>query len=76
VGDGIGSERVFVPNLIGLTKTEALAALNDANLSAGAVIFDENIGDSLSAVVYKQFPLPTDSVQLKQGESVDIYLRK
>lgn len=76
VGDGIGSERAFVPNLIGLTKAEALTALNDANLSAGAIIFDENIEDSLSAVVYKQFPLPSDSLQLKQGESVDIYLKK
>jgi len=76
VGDGIGSEQVSVPDLIGLTKAEASAALNEVNLSAGAVIYDENIKDSLSAVVYKQFPLPSDSFLLKQGESVDIYLRK
>jgi len=76
VGDGIGSERTVVPNLIGLTWQEAMTALNTANLAAGAVIFDENIKDSMSAVVYKQFPLPSDSFQLKQGESVDIYLGK
>jgi beta-lactam-binding protein with PASTA domain len=76
VGDGIGSEHTFVPNLIGLTWQEAMSAINMANLAAGAVIFDENIKDSMSAVVYKQFPLPSDSSQLKQGESVDIYLGK
>jgi beta-lactam-binding protein with PASTA domain len=76
VGDGIGSERTSVPDLTGLTWQEAMTALNNANLAAGAVIFDENIKDSMSAVVYKQFPLPSDSFQLKQGESVDIYLGK
>lgn len=76
VGDGIGNEQTSVPNLIGLTKAEALFALEVANLAAGAIIYDENIKDSTSAVVYKQFPLPTDSFRLKQGESVDIYLRK
>src|SRR5258706_934163 len=76
VGDGIGSERASVPDLMGLTKAEALAVLNVANLSVGAIIYDENIKDSLSAVVYKQFPLPSDSLRISQGEPVDIYLRK
>lgn len=76
VGDGIGSEAASVPDLTGLTRAEALTALLEANLSPGAIIFDQNIKDSASAVVYKQFPLPTDSMVLNQGESVDIYLRK
>lgn len=77
VGDGIGgeNERVSIPNLIGLTKAEAEDALNASNLAMGAIIYDENIKDSLSAVVFKQFPLPSDSLLLKQGESVDIYLK-
>ena len=76
VGDGLGGEKVSVPDLTGLTKSEAADALNMANLSVGAVFYDENIKDSVSAVVYKQFPLPTEDVVLNQGESVDIYLRR
>lgn len=76
VGDGIGDERVSVPDLTGLTKANAWAVLTEANLSLGAVIYDKNVKDSVLAVVYKQFPLPAEGMQLKQGEPVDIYLGK
>ncbi|HLG35366.1 MAG TPA: PASTA domain-containing protein [Bacteroidia bacterium] len=74
LGDGIGAGKVEVPSLIGLTKSEALFVLKGSSLNAGAVIFDETVRDSANAIIYKQFPLPSDSATVNEGETIDIYL--
>jgi beta-lactam-binding protein with PASTA domain len=74
LGDGIGGEKVEVPSLIGLTKSEAMFVLKASLLNVGAVIFDESVGDSVNAIIFKQFPLATDSASVNEGETVDIYL--
>jgi beta-lactam-binding protein with PASTA domain len=76
LGDGIGGGKVEVPSLIGLTKSEALFVLKGSALNVGAVIFDEGVRDSAGAIIYRQFPLPSDSAMVNEGETIDIYLTK
>ena len=74
LGDGLGNTKVIVPDLIGLTKGEALFVLKGSSLNVGTMFFDSDVRDSLSAKVYKQIPEPSDSSTLNQGEAVDLYL--
>lgn len=74
LGDGIGGEKIEVPSLIGLTKSEALFVLKGSSLNPGAVIYDGTVSDSAAAIIYKQFPLPSDSAKVNEGETIDMYL--
>jgi eukaryotic-like serine/threonine-protein kinase len=74
LGDGIGTARVEVPNLTGQTKSEALFILKGYSLNIGAVIYDKSVKDSANAIIYRQFPLPSDSASVNEGETIDIYL--
>lgn len=56
-GDANGTARV--PNLVGTTYDDAIAALAQARLSVGGVTFDETVAsrsDTSLAVVYRQTP--------------------
>lgn len=75
LGDGLGSTRLEVPFLMGLTLEEAKFVLVASFLNIGAIVYDETIEDSSTAVIYKQIP-DTDSdnpVMLNMGESVDLF---
>ena len=74
LGDGIGTLKVEVPDLTGQTKVEALFVLKGYSLSIGAVIYDKTVRDSSVAIIYRQFPLPSDTVSVNEGEAIDIYL--
>lgn len=75
LGSGTSSEKVFAPYLIGLTKEEALEKIQASFLNIGAEIYDECITktDSLSARVYKQTPIRSESVVVNMGSSVDLW---
>lgn len=75
LGDGLGNTMVSVPMLIGLTKTEALFVLKGSSLTIGSVNYDEDVGNQENAKVYRQFPDYNDSIQIAQGQAVDIYLK-
>jgi beta-lactam-binding protein with PASTA domain len=74
LGDGLGNTRVPVPELIGLTKGEALFVLKGSSLNIGTVFYDKITRDSSNAKVYKQSPEASDSATINQGEAVDLYL--
>jgi beta-lactam-binding protein with PASTA domain len=74
LGDGLGNTRVPVPDLVGLTKGEALFVLKGSSLNIGTLFYDHG-RDSTNAKVYKQSPEPSDSATINQGEAVDLYLR-
>jgi len=74
LGDGLGNTRVPVPNLVGRTRGEALFVLKGSSLNAGTLYFDHGVKDSANAKVYKQFPEPSDSATINEGEAVDLYL--
>lgn len=67
----------FVPYLAGLRNLSAVEAVHDHSLNLGRLRFDETVRDyedSLNAVVYRQVPEASDSISVRMGESVDIYL--
>lgn len=79
VGKGLAGGDGRVPNLDGLTKEEAINILLSKGLTPGAIIFDGTFltsADSAAAIVFKQSPTVSDSMQLKPGAFIDFYLRK
>ena len=75
IGSGISDKTTTIPNLIGLTLSKAQTEIKVTSLNLGAVIFDEGIIDSATAVVYKQNPKVDEKRKLRLGTSIDIYLQ-
>lgn len=81
IGSGLGSEKVDMPNLIGLFRHEAEMQLKSKKLNIGLVqLYDgerfSNINDTLmfaadSIVLYKQNPMFGDKIKI--GYPVDLY---
>jgi eukaryotic-like serine/threonine-protein kinase len=66
---------VDVPDLKGLTRTEAEGTLSIKYLNFGAVIYDNSVEtkqDSLRAVIWKQ--LPANGSSINTGSTVDVWL--
>ncbi len=78
VGEGHGGgDAVGIPNLIGLTRKQAVLLLNESNLSEGTPVFDKNQKekqDTANARVYKQVPAAGGDKMISPGSSIDIYL--
>jgi beta-lactam-binding protein with PASTA domain len=74
LGDGLGNAEVPVPNLISLTKGEAMFVLKGSSLNIGTITFDDGVRNEENAKVYRQFPEPNGNT-IKQGEAIDIFLR-
>lgn len=74
LGDGIGSTDVIVPSLLGLTLDEAMFVLQGSNINPGAIVYDASVKDTSIARVYEQRPVPGDSVFVRQGEAIDLFL--
>ncbi|MCH8556032.1 MAG: PASTA domain-containing protein [Schleiferiaceae bacterium] len=76
LGDGLSDVRVGVPYLMGATLDDATAKLKSAGLNIGAIIFDEDLPESLkgNALVYRQNPQPTYDLNTRQGTPIDIWL--
>lgn len=75
LGDGLGNAEVPVPNLISLTKGEALFVLKGSSLNIGTITFDDGVKNEEAAKVYRQIPEADGRASIKQGEAVDIFLR-
>ena len=85
IGTGVGGEETDMPNLVGLTYTEALNQLSLQRINVGSVLSLETIKDSAASFVFRQTPgyLSTklDSLtgmpipnKIRQGQLVDLYL--
>jgi beta-lactam-binding protein with PASTA domain len=75
LGDGLGNAEVPVPNLLTLTRGEALFVLKGSSLNIGTITFDNGVKNEDAAKVYKQIPEADGHATIKQGEAVDIFLR-
>lgn len=67
----------YVPYLAGLRNLSAVEAVHDHSLNLGRMRYDDTVKDyedSLNAVVYRQVPEASDSISVKMGSSVDLYL--
>ncbi len=74
VGSGLGNERIPVPYLKWLTLEKAETKLLANSLNVGLVLFDEEVQDSATALVYRQSPNPSHEPRLRLGTTVDIWL--
>jgi beta-lactam-binding protein with PASTA domain len=74
LGDGMGDTEVEVPDLTGLTQSEARIKLSQSSLTIGIVEFENNSIDKNSAKIYRQNPEGGSGNTLRQGSGVDIYL--
>jgi beta-lactam-binding protein with PASTA domain len=75
VGKGLGTERVIVPNLIGLTRMEANIILKSISLNIGSEIFTL-LEDSASAIIYKQLPIGNDHNTLNIGSAINLFFNQ
>ncbi|MBY0245501.1 MAG: PASTA domain-containing protein [Sphingobacteriaceae bacterium] len=75
LANGNGVEEVEVPNLIGLTKEEAIFSIKGASLSLGTITYEGNITDSTNTYIIEQTPYVTDSLtKVKVGTAINIIL--
>jgi beta-lactam-binding protein with PASTA domain len=73
LGDGLKSGKTHVPVVIGLELEDVYFALPASKLNIGAIIPDETVTDTMTSIVYKQYPMPSD-VKIAMGESVDVWI--
>lgn len=66
-------DQVSVPDLLGLTFTEARQLLRANDLETGSAVFERTVSDSTDAVIYKQMPQPGQSVP--HGTPIDFHLK-
>lgn len=78
IGSGLVGEEVPVPDLFGLSYSEAKVVLEVNGLNTGVVLLDENISDTLAGFVYWQNPMPYNDQQMvnqiRSGQLLDIRL--
>ena len=78
VAQGISDETVLIPNLIGLSRIEANIILKSTSLNIGLEHFNNDVFDSNSAIIYKQFPI-LDSIDennmINIGSTIDLYFK-
>lgn len=73
LGNGQGADDVEVPNLTGLSLSEAQFALSGIGLSLGNITYTETVVDSLAAAVVSQQP-DTTAGYISIGSAVNVTL--
>ena len=76
LGDGFGASEVDLPNLIGLTLSEALFSIKGASLTLGSKTYDGVIRDSANAVIIMQTPsfIPDSLNKISIGTRINLVL--
>lgn len=69
----------YIPQLRGTPYSRLKATLTENSLNLASALFDNTVqdySDSLEAMVYRQIPAYSDSVRIKMGSAVTVYLTK
>lgn len=69
----------YIPQLRGTPYSRLKATLTENSLNLASALFDSTVqdySDSLEAMVYRQIPAYSDSVRIKMGSAVTVYLTK
>ena len=74
LGDGLKGDKVSLPNLIGLSRAEAISRIVASSLNVGIILPDASVKDSSLAKVYKQVPSYTSGISIKAGKQIDIFI--
>lgn len=75
VGFGPGTEEVIVPNVIGMTLSDARSMLQSYRLTVGAVLYDDEdieVGEEIEKYIYRQTPGAGETAI--EGETVTLRL--
>lgn len=77
LGLGDSGADVLMPNLVGMTYSEAISEIRSNSLNLGGAMFPEGIStkDSLNAIVVRQSPEFESGKSVKTGILVDIWLQ-
>ncbi|PZF71106.1 PASTA domain-containing protein [Taibaiella soli] len=79
IGDGLGETEMNVPDLIGISYDEAMATLSASGLK-GEAVWQGEITDSGSAVIYDQQPHATNDMmapnRIREGDAIGIYIKQ
>jgi beta-lactam-binding protein with PASTA domain len=73
LGNGLGETQLAVPDLVGLTVSQAREYLSGDNVGVGVIITTGIVADTANAYIVKQNPAPT--TQLPSGETVHNRIR-
>lgn len=73
LGDGIGGEKISLPDFRGMSRQEVLKMLEELSLVPGAEVFDKSVNDSSNAKVYRQIPEWREGAEIQQGRSIDLF---
>ena len=76
LGDGFGASEVDLPNLIGLTLSEAMFSIKGASLTLGTTTYDGLVRDSAKAVIIMQNPsfIPDSLNKISIGTRINLVL--
>jgi beta-lactam-binding protein with PASTA domain len=77
LGSGESGGTSILPDLRGMTLSEAVIVLSNNSLNIGTVFYDATIvshNDSTEAFVYRQHPSPDFSFQTTTGSEIDVWL--
>jgi beta-lactam-binding protein with PASTA domain len=78
LGTGVGESEFSVPNIVGMTYTQAKSWLESNGLSFFSVIPDKDVKDTASAYIYWQNPSRFDEERkiqhIRTGQTMDIKL--
>jgi beta-lactam-binding protein with PASTA domain len=75
IGDGLSDLLVELPLLEGLTLEDATLVLQMSSLNVGLAVFDENVKDSTTAIIYSQRPKAAEDKMINLGRNVDVFLK-
>ena len=79
LGINASDSTTYIPEIRGVPYRLIREKLAEHSLNLNKIIFDEsvtNYADSLSAWVYRQIPEPSDSITVRLGSGVTVYLSK
>jgi beta-lactam-binding protein with PASTA domain len=79
VGGGLQAQKIPVPDITGLTVTEAREILKDKGILLAAILTTGTITDTANAFVYKQNPEVWDyegsPIYIQPGQTIDIWIQ-
>ena len=76
LGDGFGASEVDLPDLIGLTLSEAMFSIKGASLTLGSTTYDGVVRDSANAKIIMQTPsfIPDSLNKISIGTRINLVL--
>ncbi len=74
VGQGMGSDKIPIPFLLGKKQSEAIKILRASALNVGSEVF-EDVKDTAHARVYKQRPASGPNQYVKMGQTIDLWYK-